>query len=301
MIHSKGIVFGKDGQVGKALQNKFKNSTNVIFIGRDQCDISNIDQIIAILNSHQPDIIINAAAYTAVDKAETDQELSHQINALAPECMARYICNIPNGKLIHYSTDYVFDGTQKHPYSEQDKTNPLSKYGKSKLIGELAIQDVFHQHSQTTAKYYLLRTSWVYGDGGNFIKTILRLAKEKDQLKVISDQFGVPTSAGWLAEITLQILSRDIPQGIYHTVPDGETSWHGLATYVIDQSKKQEVSIKFDVKNIQAIPATEYPLPAPRPYNSRMNNKKLKTALQEESFPHWEEQVLEYITKLNVQ
>jgi dTDP-4-dehydrorhamnose reductase len=196
------------------------------------------------------------------------------------------------------STDYVFDGSKLTPYLEEDLTNPLGQYGKSKLVGEKAIQEAFINNSNNSAKYFILRTSWVYGDGGNFIKTMLKLAADRDQLKVIADQFGVPSSAYWLAEIALKLLSKDTTSGIYHTVPDGETSWHGLATYAICQAKDLGVTFKVDPGKIQAIPATEYPLPAPRPYNSRMSNRKLKDALHLSSFPNWEDQVIEYVKKI---
>jgi len=200
--------------------------------------------------------------------------------------------------LIHYSTDYVFDGSKSTPYNEDDPTTPLGQYGKSKLAGEQAIQKAFANPPNNTSKYFVLRTSWVYGDGGNFIKTMLRLAAERDQLKVISDQYGVPSSAWWLAGIALKLISSDAKSGIYHTVPDGETSWHGLATYAIREAKDLGAFFKVDPEKIQAIAATEYPLPAPRPYNSRMSNKKLKDALHLSLFPNWEDQVREYVKKI---
>jgi dTDP-4-dehydrorhamnose reductase len=181
---------------------------------------------------------------------------------------------------------------------EEDATNPLGQYGKSKLAGEQAIQETFVSNPNNTAKYFILRTSWVYGDGGNFIKTMLKLAAEREQLKVISDQYGVPSSTQWLAEIALKLLSSDAASGIYHTVPDGKTSWHRLATYAIGHAKDLGTTFKVEPENILAIPATEYPLPAPRPYNSRMSNQKLKVALDLNSFPNWKDQVCEYVKKI---
>jgi dTDP-4-dehydrorhamnose reductase len=294
----KILVFGKDGQIGKAFKEKLSNQANVTFIGRNECDLSSSDQIKVTLRKHQPQIIINAAAYTAVDKAEIEIDQAQIINAIAPGIMAQYITNVPDGQLIHYSTDYVFDGSKLTPYVEEDATNPLGQYGKSKLAGEQAIQEAFVSNPNSTAKYFILRTSWVYGDGGNFIKTMLKLAAERDQLKVISDQYGVPSSAEWLAEIVLHVLSKDAANGIYHTVPDGQTSWHGLAKYAIRQAKDLGLSLKVDLEKIQAIPAIEYPLPAPRPYNSKMSNQKLKDALKLKSFPNWEDQVSEYVKKI---
>jgi dTDP-4-dehydrorhamnose reductase len=298
MQDTKVLVFGKDGQVGKAFQEKLQKQAGVIFIGRNECDLASADQIKVILQKYQPQIIINAAAYTAVDKAETESDQAQLINAIAPGIMAQYITSVPDGQLIHYSTDYVFDGSKPTPYLEEDATNPLGQYGKSKLAGEQAIQDAYSSNLSNTAKYFILRTSWVYGDGGNFIKTMLKLAAERDQLKVISDQYGVPSSARWLAEIALHLLSKNAATGIYHMVPDGETSWHGLATYAIRQAKDLGLCLKVDPEKIQAIPATEYPLPAPRPYNSKMSNQKLKDALKLKSFPNWEDQVSEYVKKI---
>jgi len=298
MQDSKILVFGKNGQVGNAFQEQLTNHLNVTFIGRDECNLADADQIRATLQKYDPQIVINAAAYTAVDQAETEPDLAYMINAIAPSIMAQYVTSVPNGYLINFSTDYVFDGSKLTPYLEEDLTNPLGQYGKSKVAGEKAIQEAFISNSNNSAKYLILRTSWVYGDGGNFIKTMLKLAAERDQLKVIVDQFGVPSSAHWLAEIALQLLSKDATSGIYHTVPDGETSWHGLATYTIRKAKDLGVTFKVDPEKIQAIPATEYLLLAPRPYNSKMSNQKLKEALHLNSFPNWEDQVSEYVKKI---
>jgi dTDP-4-dehydrorhamnose reductase len=299
MQDTKILVFGKDGQVGKAFQENLSNHANAIFIGRNECDLSSADQIKTTLQKHKPQILINAAAYTAVDKAETEIDQAQLINAIAPGIMAQYITNVPDGQLVHYSTDYVFDGLKLTPYEEEDATNPLGQYGKSKLAGEQAIQEAFVSNpNSSTAKYFILRTSWVYGDGGNFIKTMLKLATERDQLKVISDQYGVPSNALWLAEIALHLLSKDAASGIYHIVPNGQTSWHGLAKYAIGQAKDLGTTFKVEPEKIQAIPATEYPLPAPRPYNSRMSNQKLKDVLHLSSFPNWEDQVSEYVKKI---
>jgi len=210
MQDTKVLVFGKDGQVGKAFQEKLLDQADVTFIGRIECDLSSTDQIKTTLQKHQPQIIINVAAYTAVDRAETEIDQAQLINAIAPGIMAQYITIVPDGQLIHYSTDYVFDGSKPTPYVEEDATIPLGQYGKSKLAGEQAIQEAFVSNPNSSrAKYFILRTSWVYGDGGNFIKTMLKLATERDQLKVISDQYGVPSSAQWLAEIALHLLSKN--------------------------------------------------------------------------------------------
>jgi dTDP-4-dehydrorhamnose reductase len=292
------LIFGKDGQVGKALQNQLINTPHASFVGRSECDLSNREQIQATLTQYQPQIIINASAYTAVDQAEKEPDLAHAINSVAPGIMAEYVSKVPGGVFIHYSTDYVFDGFKQTPYQETDTPNPLSQYGKSKLEGENKILEIFKSNPNSTARYFILRTSWVYGDGGNFIKTMLRLASERDQLKVIADQHGVPSSADWLAHIAIDLLSSDVKGGIFHTVTDGVTTWHGLASFVIKTAQELGYPIKVGHDAIQAIPATDYPLPAPRPYNSRMDNGKLKEALQEEHFPQWKDQVAKYVKKI---
>jgi dTDP-4-dehydrorhamnose reductase len=307
------LVFGRDGQVGRALQVCLKDlKALVVFLGRSDCDLSNELSIRKVLDCYQPQVIINAAAYTAVDKAENvDQhELAFAINAKAPAVMARYIANVNHGILVHYSTDYVFADTKKDAYFETDPRGPpenLNLYGQSKLAGELEIQKVFNlvygsNHSGCSDKftrYFILRTSWVYGDGPNFIRTILHLAGVKNQLKVIADQLGAPTSAQWLAQIGLQIAGSRVEPGIYHAVPDGETSWYSLAMFVLETATNygKEVEVRFE--NILPIPSGNHPGQAKRPYNSRLNNAKLKKALSEMIFtghyPHWQEQVESYV------
>jgi dTDP-4-dehydrorhamnose reductase len=310
--HSKPIlVFGRDGQVGKALQACLKDiKIPVIFLGRADCDLSNEASVTEVLNRYQPQVIINAAAYTAVDKAETEQTLAFAINAKTPQLMARYIANVAHGILVHYSTDYVYADTKSTTYVETDVTGPLEQlsiYGQSKLAGEQAIEEVFNMaqdsghtsYKDKFSRYFILRTSWVYGDGDNFIRTMLRLAGERDQLKVVSDQVGVPSSAQWLAEVGVQMAGSRVASGIYHAVPDGETSWHGLAVFAIETAALAGEGVEVKSENILAIPATDYPLPAKRPYNSRLSNQKLKQALSEmaftEQYPNWQEQVEAYV------
>lgn len=307
------LVFGRDGQVGQALQSCLKDlKALVVFLGRSDCDLSSEASITQVLNRYQPQVIINAAAYTAVDKAEdaSQRELAFAINEKAPALMAKYIAHLSHGILVHYSTDYVFADTKKTAYLESDSTGPVDSlciYGQSKLAGEQAIKEAFNlvndsapaTHQDQFARYFILRTSWVYGEGGNFIRTMLRLAAERDQLKVVADQVGVPTSAQWLAEIGVQIAGSRVESGIYHAVPDGETSWHGLTVFAIETAAACGEGIEIKSENIQAIPATDYPLPAKRPYNSRLNNDKLKKALSEMVFtgqyPHWRDQVKQYV------
>lgn len=320
------VVFGRDGQVGKVLQVCLKDLTvPVVFFGRSDCDLSNELAVRDVLHLYQPQVIINAAAYTAVDKAESERELAFAINAKAPAVMANYIANVAHGILVHYSTDYVFADTKNSAYVESDVVGPVEKlgvYGQSKLAGELAIQEAFNSNyvlsdgfaQQSSAasfegqvsKYFILRTSWVYGDGGNFIRTMLRLAGERGQLKVVADQVGAPTSAEWLAEVGVQIAAlashSDVASGIYHAVPDGEVSWHGLAVFAIETAASCSEGIEVKSENILPIPATDYPLPASRPYNSRLNNGKLKKVLAVGGFagqyPQWQDQVSEYVSRI---
>ncbi len=283
------LVFGKDGQLGKAFKTVFDASKvgevhRIKYVGRTECDLSNSDAIVELLNRVKPDLLMNAAAYTAVDKAEIEIDLAFTINAKAPEVMAIY-AKRHGATFLHYSTDYVFDGSKKTPYIESDIRSPLGIYGKSKAAGEEAIEAVFKTNHLSNAdigdlgkkaQYAILRTSWVYGDGGNFIRTILRLAKERETLKVIADQYGVSTSATWLAEISLALVLNEehqlkpLPSGIYHAVPLGATTWHALACHAVQVAIDAGAALKLLPDAIQAIPATEYPLPAPRPMNSRM-------------------------------
>jgi len=280
------LVFGKDGQLGKSFHvaldsgnTTLANPSNIQYVGRAECDLTNEQKIKSLLNQFQPDLIINASAYTAVDKAETEVEVAFAVNARAPEIMAQYA--VKNGAtFLHYSTDYVFDGKKYGFYLENDLRNPLGVYGKSKAAGEEAIAKAFTDH--ITGQYAIFRTSWVYGDGGNFIRTILRLAKDREELKVIEDQYGVPTSAEWLAKVSLDLAMdaqdtlRRFPSGIYHAVPAGETSWYGLASLAVQAASEAGASLKIVSTAIKPIPAVEYPLPAPRPMNSRMSTDKLR-------------------------
>jgi dTDP-4-dehydrorhamnose reductase len=295
------LVFGKDGQLGKAFkaifdESKLEKLHRISYVGRTECDLANPDAVKALLNQIKPDLIVNAAAYTAVDQAETEVDLAYAINAKAPEIMADYAKH-HEATFLHYSTDYVFDGERAAPYLEDDPLNPLSVYGKSKAAGEEAIEAVFKTNYQSNAlirdlgqkaqyaQYAIFRTSWVYGEGGNFIYTILRLAKERETLKVIADQYGVPTSATWLAEVTLALVLDKHHQlklfqsGIHHAVPQGETTWHALACHAVQVVTDTGVALKLRPEAIQAIPTAEYPLKAPRPMSSRMARGVLAAAL----------------------
>ena len=309
----KILVFGKDGQLGKAFQKLFSAmhlpGIRIQYTGRNQCDLSNSDALSHLLNQSEAGLIVNAAAYTAVDKAEIEVDLAFAINSKAPEIMARYAVE-HGATFLHYSTDYVFDGSKKGFYLEDDARKPLGVYGKSKAAGEEAIEKAFANSAQ--GQYAILRTSWVYGDGSNFIRTILRLAKEREELKVINDQYGVPTSAEWLAQVSLnlvlnqQLNLRKFTSGIYHAVPTGETTWHDLASIAAQAAIDAGVILKIAPEAIKPIPAVEYPLPAPRPMNSRMDTAKLQLALEDigdmsklqycKQF--WSDEVRAYVTKL---
>ena len=310
------LIFGKDCQLGKAFKvifaKKAEEQHRIHYAGRAECDLANADTIAALLSHLRPDLIINAAAYTAVDKAETESDLAFAINAKAPEVMAQYA--VANGaSLLHFSTDYVFDGSKDGFYAEDDQRNPLGVYGKSKAAGEQAIEETFASLPvQSNAQYAIFRTSWVYGDGGNFIRTILRLANERETLRIISDQYGVPTNAEWLAKVSLDLaLTVDgqikrFPSGIYHAVPSGQTTWHGLATLVAQSALEAGAPLKVKPASIQAILATEYPLPAPRPMNSRMATSRLQalwkgdtdTKKRAQLLEPWDESVKAYVQHL---
>ncbi len=300
---TKIVVFGKDGQVGRALQECFKYlDAPVIFLGREDCDLSNEVALTKLLNYYQPQIIINASAYTAVDLAENERDLAFAINCEAVSLMAKYVASTSNGILLHFSTDYVYSGLRKVRYLESDVPEPASVYGQSKLAGEFKILDAFDQASHNKnalSRYYILRTSWVYGDGNNFIRTILRLAAERDVIKVVADQCGAPTSADWLASVAIQMVGSKVDSGIYHAVSDGQTSWHGLAIFVIELARKFGQKIEVKSENVLPIESSEYPSIAPRPKNSCMDNARLKQVFSKigliDQFPPWQDQVSKYV------
>ncbi|MFM1758783.1 MAG: hypothetical protein RLY75_53 [Pseudomonadota bacterium] len=287
------LIFGKDGQLGKAFQvlldsllPTLAEKPNIQYVGRAECNLSDAAQLNSLLNQFHPQLIINTSAYTAVDKAQTESELAFAVNAIAPALMAQYAA-AHEASFLHYSTDYVFDGEKYGFYLEDDMRNPLGVYGKSKAAGEEAIAQAFASSSSGGAgQYAIFRTSWVYGDGGNFIRTILRLAKDRDELKVIADQYGVPTSAQWLAQVSLGLAMNAkghlsaFPSGIYHAVPAGETSWHSLACCAVQAALDAGAPLRTLSDAIKPIPAVEYPLPAPRPMNSRMSTDKLAKAIE---------------------
>lgn len=285
----KILVTGKNGQVGFELMRSLAPLGTVVGVDIDECDLQDILAVERLLDKVQPELIVNPAAYTAVDKAESEPALAHSINAKAPEVMAQYAGrhNIP---IIHYSTDYVFDGLKEGEYLETDEVNPQSVYGKTKALGEAAVRN-------NAPKHIILRTSWVFGShGGNFLKTILKLAQERDKLSIVSDQVGSPTSAALLADVTAEIVKQLFEPGAvqkygtYHLVSDGETSWHGYAQMVVAIANALEVKTKISSDAIQPIKTADYPLPAPRPANSRLDTTKIKNVFML-TLPSWQDGV----------
>jgi len=272
----KIVLLGKNGQVGHELQRTLLPLGHVITLGREEADLSSRTQLQGVLAQLTPDIIVNAAAYNAVDKAESDETTALHINAEAVGLMAAHASQ-SGALLVHYSTDYVFDGETPAPYLETDATSPLNAYGRSKRAGEQAIE-------QSGCRALIFRTSWVFSaHGGNFIKTILRLAKEREHLNVVADQYGAPTSAELIADVTALAIagyrSRVLANGIYHLTAAGETSWYGLACHVVSRALANGAMLKLNAEQIYAISTEAYPLPAKRPKNSRMDTAALSSAL----------------------
>lgn len=279
----KILLLGKNGQVGHELQRSLLLLGQVIAYDRQQADLENTDGLLQVLNREQPNVIVNAAAYTAVDKAESEPAKAFLINAAAVQIMAEY-AHKHNVLLVHYSTDYVFDGTKQDIYVEEHACNPQNVYGASKRAGEQFILD-----SQCPA--FIFRTSWVVSShGNNFIKTILRLAKERTNLNIVDDQWGAPTSAEMIADVTALAIyayhRHEMSSGIYHLVANGEVTWYGLAKYVVAQARKQDSDIMLSLENINPISTEQYPLPAKRPKNSRMSVSKLQEQLSI-TIPDW--------------
>lgn len=281
------LLTGKNGQVGFELQRALAPLGTVHAVGSSECDLADANALRALIQSVKPQLIVNPAAYTAVDRAESDQEKARAVNTVAPGVMGEEAQRL-GAAVIHFSTDYVFDGDQTTPYAESDAVGPQSVYGQTKLDGERAL-------AQATPHHVILRTSWVVGaHGGNFAKTMLRLAAERDELKVVADQYGAPTSAALLADVTAH-LARQIqregattfPFGTYHLAAGGETSWHEYAQFVIGEAIKAGKAIKATPDRVLAIPASAYPTPAKRPQNSRMDTSLLQSTFGLQ-LPHWQ-------------
>lgn len=277
----KILVIGSGGQLATAYKALLPDA---LFVGRDTLNLQHPLQVRGVLSSLTPSAVINTAAYTQVDKAETEEAVAQAVNAESPAEMARY-CAAENIPFVHFSTDYVFNGEGKTPWKETDATAPLNAYGRSKLAGERGIEDAGGQ-------YLIFRTSWVYDAFcKNFVNTILRLVGEREELSIIDDQFGAPTYAPHLAAASLAGLEaaqnrEEFPSGIYHLCNAGETTWYRFAAGILKHAKRAGLPVK--VKTTKPIPATEYPLPAHRPYNSRLDCAKARSILGI-TMPSWEE------------
>ncbi len=294
----KILLLGKNGQVGWELQRALSPLGELRALDRSTANLDAPESLRALIRDYAPDIIVNAAAYTAVDKAESDRDSAQRVNGESLKVISDEIKTL-DGWLIHYSTDYVFDGTKDGAYVEDDTTNPLSVYGSSKRDGELAI-------IASGCKHLILRTSWVFASrGGNFAKTMLRLAGERDSLNVVADQFGAPTSAELIADITALAIYRirhdaalaARASGIYHLAASGETSWHGYAQFVIGSAAARGFVLKASPETVQPIPASAYPVPAARPQNSRLNTEKLRDLLGVQ-LPDWRYHVQRLVHEL---
>jgi dTDP-4-dehydrorhamnose reductase len=291
----KILLTGKNGQVGFELNKILSRNWDVVAIGRDDLNLIDFEEIANFINHIRPDVIIHPAAYTSVDKAESEANLCYQINVIATQVLVKKAIehNIP---IIYFSTDYVFDGLKKEPYLEEDKTHPKSLYGKTKLEGEEAIK----QHH----KHIILRASWVFGiHGHNFIKTILKFIQEKDNLSVVSDQRGAPTSASMLADVTFKIVQKIIDNkdfkdfGTYHVASEGETNWHQYAMLIYNEAIRLSISSKMKSSDIKPILTENYVTAAKRPLNSRLNTDKIKKTFMLE-LVNWEDEVKKVIREL---
>lgn len=294
----KILLLGKNGQVGWELQRALSPLGELRACNRTEANLDDPESLRQLVREYAPNIIVNAAAYTAVDKAESDIDSARRVNAQSLAVLAEETKRL-NGWLIHYSTDYVFDGTKDGFYLENDPTAPLSVYGQTKRDGEVAI-------TESGCKHLILRTSWVFASrGGNFAKTMLRLAAERDSLNVVADQFGAPTSAELIADVTalsIYRLQNDATlaahaSGIYHLVASGETSWHGYAQFVIAQAIQCGASFKVQPEQVGNILASAYPVPAARPQNSRLNTEKLRQLLNIQ-LPPWQYHVRRMVQEL---
>ena len=296
----KILLLGKSGQVGWELQRSLAPLGELVALDRhstDLCgDLANLAGISATVRQMQPDVIVNAAAYTAVDKAESDAATAHAVNAEAPGVLAEAASAV-GAWLVHYSTDYVFDGSGSKPWEESDPTGPLNVYGRTKLEGEQRI-------AARCAKHLILRTSWVYAArGGNFARTMLRLARERDRLSVIDDQFGAPTGADLLADLTAHMVRGALSgaagdlAGIYHAAAAGETSWHGYARFVVDCASKAGLDLKASPATVDPVPTTAFPTPATRPHNSRLNTAKLQASFGLQ-LPAWQQGVARMLAEI---
>jgi len=291
------LIVGSEGQVGRELQRSFAGAGELLCFDRHNVDIADEKQVRAMVGTTQPDLILNAAAYTAVDRAESEADTAMAINATAPRVLAEEAAQ-RNALLVHYSTDYVFDGAKSEPWVESDSPNPLNVYGVTKLAGEQSVQ-------QVGGKHLILRTSWVYGPhGNNFLFTMLRLARERDKLSIVDDQVGGPTTSIELADATRSIVDRIFSgqcgpatqwAGLYHATCAGSTSWFGFAQEIFARTK---ALIGGRVPVLTPISTIDYPTPAKRPFYSVLSNSKLKETFGIE-LTHWESALAATLRKLD--
>ena len=283
----KILLFGKNGQLGWELQRSLAPLGELVALGARgeamPCDFNEPDRLAETVLKVRPDVIVNAAAYTAVDNAQTDREAAHRVNALAPGVLA-HAAHQCGALMVHFSTDYVFDGSGTKPWREADSTGPLNVYGATKLEGEQRV-------AQECARHLIFRTSWVYSArGSNFAKTILRLAQERESLKVVDDQFGAPTGADWLADITSHAIRATLQTptraGLYHAAAAGETTWHGYARQVLGVAQAQGLALLTTSDRIAPVRSEAFPTPARRPGNSRLDTTALRSTFDLSS-PDW--------------
>lgn len=295
----KILLLGKNGQVGWELQRSMAALGEVVALDYDSTgdwcgDFSKPDGVAQTVRSVRPDVIVNAAAHTAVDKAESEPELARMLNATTPGVLAREAAAL-GALLVHYSTDYVFDGSGTQARTELDATGPLSVYGRTKLEGEQAV-------AQSGCRHLIFRTSWVYAaKGGNFAKTMLRLAQERETLTVINDQWGAPTGADLLADVTAhavrQVQQQPAALGLYHLVAGGVTTWHAYAQYVLEQAQQALPALVIKARDIQPVPTSAFPTPAQRPHNSRLDTRKLQDSFGLH-LPHWQQGVARMLREM---
>ncbi|MGE8374404.1 dTDP-4-dehydrorhamnose reductase [Diaphorobacter sp.] len=292
------LLLGKSGQVGWELQRSLAVLGRVTALDHDSTehcgDFANPEGVRETVRALRPDVIVNAAAHTAVDKAESEPEIARLLNATTPGVLAEEAARL-GAWLVHYSTDYVFDGSGTRPWVETDAPAPLSVYGATKLEGEQRIQ-------QTGCRHLILRTSWVYAArGGNFAKTMLRLGSERERLTVIDDQWGAPTGADLLADVTAHAVrhlqSRPGDGGLYHCVASGETNWHSYAKYVLEHARQAQPAIELKATEVAPVPTSAFPTPARRPHNSRLDTTRLQTTFGL-VLPHWQQGVARMLTEI---
>ena len=292
----KILLLGKDGQVGWELQRALAPLGELVAHGRDRANLEDIPGVVALIRAERPDVIVNAAAYTAVDKAESDADRADLINHRAVAAIAEEARTL-GAWFVHYSTDYVFAGDKAAPYVESDPIAPQSVYGSTKQLGEAAI-------AASGCKHLVFRTSWVFAArGGNFAKTMLRLAADREELRVVGDQTGAPTSAELIADATALCIYRtrvqpdDTYSGIYHLVAGGETTWHGYAQYVIGLAAEKGATLKAKPEQVHPIATTDYPVPAKRPANSRLDTQKIQRTFAL-NLPDWKVHVARLIDEI---